>query len=219
MTARGAVPQETAAAASPALRLVRGATALGILVALTAQFLFGSDFPMFSALNFFSYFTVLSNVSAMVVLGVLAARPELEGDRVTSLARGAVTLYMAVTGIVYNLLLAPVAADVSTNLQWVNVIVHVVGPIVVVVDYLLAPPPLRPTVTETATWLVFPALWLVYTMVRGPIAEWYPYPFLDPDQESTGSIIVTCAGILVAFVVLAVLLRQRAGRAGVGDGR
>ena len=87
---------------------------------------------------------------------------------------------MAVTGIVYNVLLAPVAADVSTNLAWVNVVVHIVGPIVVVFDYLVDPPPMRPTVREAATWLIFLAVWLSYTMLRGPSADWYPYPFLDP---------------------------------------
>jgi hypothetical protein len=115
---------------------------------------------------------------------------------------------------VYNVLLAPAAADVSTNLEWVNIVVHVVGPIVVVADYLLDPPAARPSVAEAATWLVFPALWLAYTMLRGPSADWYPYPFLDPDLESVGSIVLTCAGILVAFVVLSAGLRWWAGRRG-----
>ena len=50
-------------------------------------------------------------------------------------------------------------------------------------------------------------MWLVYTMIRGPIADWYPYPFLDPDLESAGSIVVTCLGIVVAFVAVAAFLR------------
>jgi hypothetical protein len=65
----------------------------------------------------------------------------------------------------------------------VNVVVHMIGPLVVVLDYLVDPPPVRPTIGETATWLIIPAVWLVYTMLRGPAADWYPYPypFLDPD--------------------------------------
>jgi hypothetical protein len=187
--------------------------AIVIVTALMHQFLFGRDIPTFRAVNFFSYFTVLSNVLAAVLLGALAARPTLEVRRPVPLLRGAVTLYMAVTGIVYNVLLAPVAADVSTNLEWVNIVVHVVGPIVVVADYLLDPPAERPTVAEAASWLVFPAVWLVYTMIRGPVADWYPYPFLDPDLETAGSIAVTCVAILVGFVALAAVLRWRAGRA------
>jgi hypothetical protein len=197
---------------STGLRVVRAMMAVAIVVALVDQFFFGRDLPTFRAVNFFSYFTVLSNIFAAVLLLAQAARPRLVCQRTWSILRGAVTLYMAVTGIVYNVLLAPAAADVSTNLEWVNIVVHVVGPIVVVLDYLLDPPVTRPTVGETATWLVFPALWLVYTMVRGPAADWYPYPFLDPDLKSTASIVATCAAILIGLFALAAALRWWAGR-------
>jgi hypothetical protein len=195
------------------LRLVRAAMAVAIVAALVDQFLFGRDFPTFRAVNFFSYFTVLSNVFAAVLLAALAVRPSLVANPTVSVVRGAVTLYMAVTGIVYNVLLAPAAADVSTNLEWVNVVVHMVGPVVVVLDYLVDPPPTRPTVGEAATWLIFPAVWLGYTMLRGPSADWYPYPFLDPDLESTGSIVITCVAIFAVFVALSAVLRWWAGRA------
>jgi hypothetical protein len=44
-------------------------------------------------------------------------------------------------------------------------------------------------------------------MIRGPLADWYPYPFLNPDLKSVGEIIVTCIGIMVAFVLVGLLLR------------
>lgn len=194
------------------LRVVRAAMAAAIVVALIDQFFFGRDLPTFRAVNFFSYFTVLSNIFAAVLLAALAVQPRLTDDHRVSVIRGAVTLYMAVTGIVYNVLLAPAAADVSTNLEWVNVVVHIIGPIVVVLDYLVDPPAQRPTVAEAATWLIFPSVWLAYTMLRGPSADWYPYPFLDPDLESVSSIVVTCIAIFVAFVVLSIGLRLWAGR-------
>jgi len=71
---------------------------------------------------------------------------------------------------------------------------------------------MRPTIREAATWLIFPSVWLLYTMLRGPSADWYPYPFLDPDLKSTGSIAVTCVAILIAFVLLSGGLRLWAGR-------
>jgi len=192
------------------LRLVVGVT---IVAALADQFGFGRDLPTFRAVNFFSYFTVLSNIVAAAVLIAAAVRPTLLGEGRFQLVRGAATLYMAITGIVYNVLLAPASADVSTNLEWVNVVVHMIGPSFVVVDYALDPPRRRPTVVEAATWLVFPAVWLVYTMVRGPIADWYPYPFLDPDLHGAGEIVVTCLAIFVAFAAIAAVLRWWAGRA------
>lgn len=193
------------------LRLVMGAA---IVVALVDQFGWGSDFPTFRPINFFSYFTVLSNIAAAGLLIVIGVRPAVLADDRVQLVRGGVTLYMAITGIVYNLLLAPNSADVSTNLQWVNVVVHMIGPLFVVLDFVLDPPRRRPTVAEASVWLVFPAVWLLYTMLRGPAADWYPYPFLDPDENSAGEIVVTCIAILAAFVLVSAALRWWAGRRG-----
>lgn len=201
------------------VRLLRLGMASTIVAALVDQWLFGRDFPTFRSMNFFSYFTVLSNIVATVVLTAFALAPLLRIDDAAQLARGGATLYMAITGIVYNVLLAPNSADVSTNLEWVNVVVHIVGPAFVVADYLLLPPPRRPSLAQAATWLVFPSVWLAYTMLRGPSAEWYPYPFLDPHDHGAGEIAATCVAIFAAFVLIGSALRWWAGRdglAGVG---
>ncbi len=186
--------------------------ASAILVAIVAQFFAAQDSSIFTPTNFFSYFTVLSNIGALVVLGALALRPTVVAREPFMIFRGAVTVYMAITGIVYNVLLAPAGADVSTQLAWVNSVVHVVGPIVVVVDWYLDRSPTRPSLAQAATWLVFPAVWLVYTMVRGPLAEWYPYPFLDPDEQSAIEISITCAAIMVVFVLIGLIVRWGAER-------
>ncbi|WP_423981048.1 Pr6Pr family membrane protein [Ilumatobacter sp.] len=189
------------------LRGIRGVMAVAIAVAIVAQFIRAQDNAIFTPTNFFSYFTVLSNLAAMVLLGSLALRPGLVSRAPFIIFRGAVTVYMAITGIVYNVLLAPAGADVSTELAWVNSVVHVIGPIVVVVDWFLDRSPTRPTLGQAATWLIFPAVWLIYTLVRGPMADWYPYPFLDPDDHSAGEIAVTCAAILLAFVLVGLIVR------------
>ncbi len=193
------------------LRWIRAAMATAIIVAIVAQFVEARNSPIFTPTNFFSYFTVLSNIGAMVVLGSLALRPALVDREPFVIFRGAVTVYMAITGIVYNLLLAPAGADVSTQLAWVNSIVHVVGPVVVVVDWFLDRSSIRPTLGQAATWLIFPAVWLVYTMVRGPMADWYPYPFLNPDENSAAEIAGTCVAIMFAFVVVGLVVRLGSG--------
>lgn len=196
----------------PLVRSVRGALAAAIVVALTAQFLHGRTFATFRPANFFSYFTVLSNISAAVVLGVLAARPDTEAHPTTGLLRGAVTLYMTVTGIVYALVLAPADVDLDTNLVWVDVIVHQVAPVVVLADFLVRRPARQPSWPAAAAWLAFPAVWLGYTVVRGPAADWYPYPFLDARTKDAAEIAVGCMVIGAVMVALAAGLRWWAGR-------
>ncbi len=56
-------------------------------------------------------------------------------------------------------------------------------------------------------WLTFPSAWLLYTLVRGPVAGWYPYPFLDPAHGGYGSVALYCLAILLGFVVLSTIVR------------
>jgi hypothetical protein len=195
------------------LRVVRAAVAALVVVALAAQFVQGRRDNGLQAENFFSYFTVLSNCAAAVVLAVLAARPSLASAPRFAVARGAVTLYMVVTALVYAALLAPASADVGLTEPWVDAVVHEVAPVLVLLDWLIDPPGRRLSLRQVATWLIFPAVYLVYSLVRGPIADWYPYPFLDPDHSTGGYALVgiTSAGILVTVIVLAALLRLRDG--------
>ncbi|WP_439661440.1 Pr6Pr family membrane protein [Lentzea sp. HUAS TT2] len=144
----------------------------------------------FEPANHLSYFTVLSNVFAAVValLGVFGP--------VSAQLRGAAVLYMATTGIVYWLLLQGIDVQTPAYANWV---LHTVVPILVVVEWLLAPERTR----RAWIWLSFPLAYLVYTLVRGPIVGWYPYPFMDPRQNGYGTVLLTCVFVAVVFGVLA----------------
>jgi hypothetical protein len=124
---------------------------------------------------------------------------------------------MTMTGVIYAVLLAPASADVGLTAQWVDVIVHEVGPLVVFVDWILAPPERRPVLRDIGAWLVFPVVYVVYSLIRGPIADWYPYPFLDPNLDGgagkvaiTIVILVPCVALLaIGLVKLASVVRPR----------
>jgi hypothetical protein len=45
-------------------------------------------------------------------------------------------------------------------------------------------------------------VWVVFTLIRGAIENWYPYPFLDPANGGYGSVAVVSAGIFVGFLVI-----------------
>lgn len=155
--------------------------------------------------NFFSYFTILSNIAGIVVLlagGVLGLRGR---PGVPDGIRGAVTLYMAVTGLVYALLLSN--EDVPLQIPWVNAVVHGIMPLVFVADWLVAPPLRRVAYRTALSWLAFPLLYLVYTLSRGAITDWYPYPFLDPTRPGGyGRVSGACTLVTAAFVLVGAAL-------------
>ena len=57
-------------------------------------------------------------------------------------------------------------------------------------------------------WVVYPLTYAAYTLVRGPIVLWYPYPFLDPAQHGYGQVALTCVGIGLAVTGVAWLLAR-----------
>ncbi|AOK31461.1 hypothetical protein WS67_08265 [Burkholderia singularis] len=170
--------------------------------------------PTFRLSNFFSYFTQLSNLLAAAVLlagSWLAARPP--SPRYES-ARGAVVLYLAITGIVYALLLSRLDSTHHVTPHYTNWILHRIMPIVVFLDWVYVAPRVRIEWAHLARWLAFPIAYLAYTLVRGALVDWYPYPFVDPRAHGYLNVAVYCGAITagsVMFAAMIVLLGNRSG--------
>ena len=148
--------------------------------------------------NFLSFFTIQSNLLAGVTLLLVVTRREAPW---LSWLRGLATLCMVVTGD--RLLGAAVRACRPTS-----------------------SPPCRGTTWCCTTWCRSGSRstgssrrrrrrcrsappccgcstrWptSTYSLVRGPLVDWYPYPFLDPANGGYGAVAVTSVGIAVVVV-------------------
>jgi hypothetical protein len=179
------------------------------LFAVGAQ-LFTRHLPAgYDVVNFFSYFTNLSNIFISVVFIVSASRlirGRTESSAMDAAIRGASVVYIVFVGLVFNTLL--VGADLGDLMPWVNIVCHFVMPIVGLIDWLIWPPRRRIPLSTALWWLSFPAIYVAYTLVRGAILNWYPYPFFNPAVSGGyGGVALYCAGMLVGFLVLALLIR------------
>lgn len=190
--------------------------------------------------NFFSFFTILSNAGSVVVLTWAAmwffarGRRLDETDPVSAvdprglaIALASVTTYMIITGVVYNLLLRGIELPLASRpIPWSNETLHLIAPLFLVLDLLVG------ALRRALPWktigivLVFPIVWVVYTLVRGPLVVnpvngdpfWYPYPFLNPNNfdNGYGTVAIYIAGIAAAIVGVACLVvwvGRRRGRA------
>jgi hypothetical protein len=95
---------------------------------------------------------------------------------------------------------------------------HVVAPIVVLLDWVVAPR--RPRLPFRAAWLVvlLPVAWIAYTFLRAPLVPdelkgtpyYYPYGFLDPHGSGGWGAVLVLVGLLtlvtLALGLLAVLI-------------
>jgi hypothetical protein len=206
--------------------VVRIAGAAAIAAAIVGQYIHSLDFRAshgidengVPAVNFFSFFTVESNILTVAVflIGAILLIRSADPDPLWfGVSRAAVTAYMATTGIVYNTLLRGIEVSEGATLGWSNEILHVIGPIVVVVDWLFAPGRRRLDWKHIWIVVIFPIVWAVYTMIRGPFVDdptqavlnpayaggWYPYPFLNPATSPQGYVSVAFYVVLIAAVI------------------
>ncbi|HTU31537.1 MAG TPA: Pr6Pr family membrane protein [Solirubrobacteraceae bacterium] len=176
-------------------RLVCGLLAA---VALTDAAVNSSDIG-----HFFSFFTIESNILGCVVLLVGGlADPDSRG---WSIVRAAATLYLTITGIVYAALLAH--QDLGLISPWVNDVLHRAMPLLMLADWVLFEP--WPTTSRSAalSWLAGPLAFLVYSLIRGPIVHWYPYPFLDPRRRGGYThVALTCVILAIGMALLALII-------------
>lgn len=180
--------------------------------------------------NFFSFFTILSNAAAAVVLvwagGWFFAKGRHAQTEPPALAMSlaCVTTYMIITGIVYNSLLRNIELPQgSAPIPWSNEIMHLIAPLFLLIDLFVGP--LRRSLPWRAIWgiIVFPLAWTAYTLLRGPLVTnpvsgdpyWYPYPFLNPNGDggwpAVAFWVVVISATFMAVATLVVWWGRRVG--------
>jgi len=166
---------------------------------------FGS--PAAHAFNIFAYFTVQSNI----VVGATTLLLALRWDRGTG-ADWRSTLFrvfrldglimIIVTAVVYHAVLEPLL-DLHGWDLFSDQIVHTVVPAFCIFGWLLWGPRRLVSWRIVGWCVVYPILWVVFTLVRGAITHWYPYPFMDVDELGYLHASLNLLGITVAFLALA----------------
>ncbi|PVE97906.1 Pr6Pr family membrane protein [Microbacterium sp. TPD7012] len=183
-------------------------------VARSAETEYGQHMPTVIA-NFFSFFTIESNVLAAVALasgGIWALRQKdrtLVEPRWLAVLLVCASTYMIVTGVVYNTLLRGIPLPQGATVPWSNEVLHVFVPIIMLIDVLVAPRRRALGWGAVGIAAIFPIVWVVYTLIRANLViapatgnpYWYPYPFLDPHQPG-GYGAVTLYVLLIAAIII-----------------
>ena len=76
----------------------------------------------------------------------------------------------------------------------------------ILVDWVLDPPAKAIRFSRAVWWLVYPLIYLAYSLIRGAAVGWYPYPFLDPAIKGYGNVAWVTFVILVFALVISWLL-------------
>jgi hypothetical protein len=172
-------------------------------------------------LNYISYFTILSNLMVALATSLPVVAPVSRAGRffarpsVTS----AIAVYIVIVGLVYSVVLRRLWDP--TGLQKVlDHALHDVTPMLYVMHWWRTVPAGSLRWRDLPRWLLIPAVYAVWTMVRGAFTTRYPYPFLDVGQLGYPLALLNAAGVLAGFLVISAIVvivnRSRAAAPATG---
>jgi hypothetical protein len=103
-------------------------------------------------------------------------------------------------------LLSDVANDVRDgDYAWPvfpNEFIHTYGPILIVLDYLISQKAFNIRL-RAALWVaVFPLIWLIFSVIRGFITNWWPYWFINPNGEAGVIGMLSYIGAITTFFLI-----------------
>lgn len=191
-------------------QIFAAAAATVVLSALVVRFILTTTGELGfvgGAVRYFSFFTILSNILvAIVVTPAAFISDSFLARRVLRPAfAGAVALYIVVTGIVYHLLLSKIE-ELTGFAQVTNLCLHYVTPVLYALFWALFVAKGQLRWVHVLWWLIYPTGYAAFSLVRGPVVGWYPYPFLDASQLSVGQLAINILGVSVGFVVVGFLI-------------
>jgi hypothetical protein len=152
--------------------------------------------------NVFAYFTIQSNLLLGATVLMLALQPDRPQSTLFRTLRLNGVLCIAVTGIVYHLVLAGLD-DLTGWAAVANLLLHTATPILGVLGWLLFGPRGKTDQRIVGWSIVYPLLWLVFTLVRGELVGFYPYPFVDVGEHGYARVLLNCLLVAVLFLALA----------------
>ncbi len=169
-------------------------------VAVTAKQGFFHSLPA-RLFNVFCFFTIQSNVLVGITSLLLAVNPH-RTSTVFRTFRFTGILAITVTGLVYHGMLRSLF-DLESWALVADNLIHTVVPILAVVGWLAFGP--RGMTSRRIMWLsvLFPVAWLVFTLIRGAIVDFYPYPFVDVIRLGYAKVLVNCVWVAVLYLGLA----------------
>ncbi|SBT92391.1 hypothetical protein GA0115233_104443 [Streptomyces sp. DI166] len=207
----GVLPAPVPAAAVVAPCRRRLTAAFRLLIALTAAAAVSVEIWLGAPLRVLSRFSIQSGILLAVVMLLSARKAWTARKPLPSALTGAALLYAVIAALVYHLLLADVTPPPTGWHALTNVILHTAAPAAAVLDWLLLTAPAALHLRQAATWLIYPATYLVFTLARAELLSpgteaRYLYPFLDVDAHGYKSVLANALLIGLSIYALAVLL-------------
>lgn len=166
-----------------------------------------------------TYYTLLSNIlvvgfSLYLLKAMIKDYQSALTNRGLLRLKGAVTIAIMLTFLVYHFMLAPLATP-EKYYQVENFLVHYIVPILFFIDWLLVDKRGQYKRLDPILWCLVPALYSIGALIKGyffqieipgQVNSPYPYFFLNIDRFGFLGVFQFMVGILLGYLVLGLVL-------------
>ena len=182
-------------------------SALLLQLALSIALSRSNGMPISGAIvNYLSYFTILTNFLVAFSLTCSLCISNTAWGRFFSRAtvQSALAVYIAIVGTVYALLLKQLWNP--QGLQKVaDISLHEIVPVLYVLYWVAVVSKTSLAWKSVFPWLAYPAAYFCYSLVRGALTGWYPYPFMDVTANGYARVFLNALLMLVAFLAVSLV--------------
>ena len=158
-------------------------------------------------LRYFSFFTILTNLLVAVCVSFLWLKPGSGPGRFFAAPAviTAITVYIVIVGVVYNTVLRFLWNP--TGLQYLtDELLHSVVPVLFLFCWIFFVNKSVLNYTDAFAWLIYPLIYLGWTLLHGEFSGYYPYPFVNVTELGYQRVLINCGGLFIAFLGLSLFL-------------
>ena len=157
-------------------------------------------------IQYFSYFTILSNLLVTIACTILLFKPTSTVGKFFSkpTTLTALTIYITVVGLVYNIVLRFLWAPQGLQ-KLIDELLHSVIPILFIAYWYICVSKNLLKWKHVYFWLLFPFIYCIYILVRGAITGLYPYPFINVATLGYNTVFSNIAILVAAFLFIGLL--------------
>ena len=156
--------------------------------------------------NYFSFFTILTNLLVALGLTFSLVAPHSRLGRFVSrpVAASGTAVYIAIVGVTYSVLLRHLWNPQGAQ-KIADILLHDLVPVMYVAYWLVLVPRGALRWKDTLSWLLYPVAYFCYSLIRGVVTGWYPYPFIDASKLGYSRVLANAAMLVCAFFAVALL--------------
>lgn len=152
-------------------------------------------------LRYWGYMTIWTNT--LVGLIFLATWTKLKKIQCFNnyVLQSATVVYIFIVAIIYHLFLRLAEFDNLLS-QFNDFIFHTLTPAIYIVYWFIFVPKKKLSFTSVSKWMLYPAIYGLFVILKGELNNTYPYPFFDVNEIGYVKVLIYGLELAVFYVFL-----------------